>query len=139
MDQSRSIPTRRGIVLSFKGLISGVKTVSGLAIAAVFVPFSSVASPLLGEWCSPEYGAVLYVEPDSLGIGENGICDYADPPGAASMVSTQIDCVNMYYNEDQVIAANPRSHALFLEILEEDKLLMRLDEDPYEELERCAP
>lgn len=116
--------------------LSGVLPVLALLLAAS--AGVGAAAPLLGERCDPEGGGVLYVEADSIGLGEHRVCGYAEPPGDDARLVTTIDCVEYRFLDGEPIAVNPATYTLMLERLEGGLILMQIGEEEMIELEACG-
>ncbi len=109
-----------------------------LALLLALLPAPALAEgPLIGTWCHPEHGGMLFVEAETLGLGEHQVCDYADKPGEATMLETYVDCVEWRILDGEPVAVGDSAHKLFLERLEGGLILFRLDDEDWIEMENC--
>ena len=70
-----------------------------LAVAIAFVPALADAS-MLGTWCAEGDEPALYIEADSLGLGEHRVCDWAMPEGAPDSHDTKTTCRQIYIDDN---------------------------------------
>ena len=76
----------------------------GLTFLVLAVCANAVlAGPMDGEWCSEDWGQVMFWDRDALGIGEHRICEWAEKPEELVLShATRTSCAQIYINGDEI-------------------------------------
>lgn len=108
-----------------------------VAIQALALPATAIATGLDGEWCNAEADGILFWEEHALGFGEHTMCDWQEPPAGRDALSTMIHCASIYLNGDEVVKMNPQSHRFNARLLADDRLEIQFNDDAPVTMTRC--
>lgn len=100
-------------------------------------PASGAAAGLDGAWCHPDWGAALFWEERSLGLGEHRICDWDEPPAGRTALTTTIHCRSIYLNGDEVVEMDHETHQFRATLRAENLLQVQFDADDPVDMTRC--
>ena len=98
-----------------------------MVIALICVPMAAQAS-LIGTWCNDVGDPALYLEADSMGIGEHRVCDWADLPGVANSIDTQITCRQIYFDGETAVVIDETDYEFTAKLNGPDRMHARFDD-----------
>ncbi len=98
-------------------------------VALMLATPTMAESPLIGTWCAEGNGIpTFYVEADGLGVNENTLCDWRDPPNGLG-IKTVIDCRNVYLHDGQVVETDHQTLEFTAEMRADGALLVQVADD----------
>ena len=118
-----------------------IRYLPGFALVALQVsPLPAIGADLEinGAWCHPDWGAALFWEERSLGLGEHRMCDWEEPPAGRTAFTTDIHCRTVYLNGDEVVELDHKTHRFRAAHLADDRLQVQFDDDAPVEMTRCG-
>jgi hypothetical protein len=99
-----------------------------LAMAIALAPAMAEAS-ILGTWCADGDEPALYIEADSLGLGEHRVCDWAMPHGDTDSHDTKATCRQIYIDDKgNPVVLSETTYDITARLTDPDHLSARFDD-----------
>lgn len=111
--------------------LTGALCLLGLAPAAL------AAAPVIGEWCHPSQGWILFVDAEGMGLGDNIVCPWVTAPGEAHRHEQALMCEEWRVIDGTPTLIRQYPEEVLLEVQKGGRLMLTLGLGPGEVLERC--